>query len=87
MAAPHLLGPEKHVEALPEKIFIVPYNGDWSSPMVLVCKKDGIWRLCIDYRQLCDVIVQDVYLLSYIDESLYALVGSHCCSTLKLVSG
>ena len=90
---PHRLGPEKEdevkrqVDGLLEKGLIEPASGAWSSPVVLVRKKDGTWRFCVDYRKLNAVTQYDAYPLPRIDESLDALSGSHYFSTLDLVSG
>lgn len=64
-----------------------PASGAWSSPVVIVRKKYGEWRYCIDYRRLNAATQQDAYLLPRIDKSLDALVGSKCFSTLELPSG
>ena len=91
--APHRLGPakeaeaEKQVKMLLEKGMIEPSSGAWSSPVVLVRKKDQSWRFCIDYRRLNTLTVQDAYPLPRIDESLDALSGSKFFSTLDLTSG
>ena len=55
---------------------IEPANGAWSSPVVLVCKKDEPWRFCVDYRKLNAVTLQDAYPLPRIEESLDVLAGS-----------
>ena len=55
--------------------------------MVLVRKKNGKWRFCIDCRRLNAVTEQNAYPLTRIDDSLGALFGSHYFSTLDLVSG
>ena len=66
---------------------IKPAHGAWSSPVVLVRKKDQSWRFCVDYRKLNAVTLQDAYPLPRIDESLDALAGSKYFSTLDLTSG
>ena len=50
-------------------------------------KRDGSWRLCIDYRQLNNITKKDAYLLPRIDDSIDALSGSAYISMLDLVSG
>ena len=45
----------------------------WASPIVLVKKKDGSTRFCVDYRGLNDITIKDSYPLPRIDDSLDAL--------------
>ena len=78
---------QRQVEGLLERGLIEPANGAWSSPVVLVRKKDGAWRFCVDYRKLNAVTQYDAYPLPRIDESLDALSGSQFFSTLDLVAG
>ena len=91
--SPHRLGPQKEAEAdrqvqeLLEKGLIKPANGAWSSPVVMVRKKDEGWRFCIDYGQLDAITQQDAYPIPRIDESLDALAGIRYFSTLDLTSG
>ena len=66
---------------------IEPANREWSSPVVLVRKKDQSWHFCVDYKRLNAVTLQNAYPLPYIDESLDALAGSKYFSTLDLTSG
>ena len=74
------------MQELLEKGLIKPANGAWSSPVVMVRKKDEGWRFCIDYGQLDAITQQDAYPISRIDESLDALAGSRYFSTLDLTS-
>ena len=53
---------EEQVNEILEKKVIKPSNSPWSSPTVLVRKKDGKWRFCIDFRKLNDVTVKDAFL-------------------------
>ena len=78
---------EEQVAQLVQKGMVEPTDGSWSSPVVLVRKKDQSWRLCVDYRRLNAVTRKDAYPLPRIDDSLDALSGSIFFSTLDLVSG
>ena len=62
-------------------------NSPWSSPVVLVTKKDGSTRFCVDYRKLNDVTKKDSYPLPRIDDTISTLAGSAWFSTLDLKNG
>jgi hypothetical protein len=75
------------VEELKTHGLVKEGHGAWSSPVVLVRKKDNTWRFCVDYRKLNEVTHKDAYPLPRIDDSLDALGGSRLFSTLDLTSG
>ena len=66
---------------------IQPSTSPWASPVVLVQKKDGTLRFCIDYRKLNAITRKDAYPIPRIDDTLDTLAGSTWFSTLELVSG
>ena len=78
---------EKQVKELQGQGLIREGHGAWSSPVVLVQKKDGSWRFCVDYRKLNEITHKDAYPLPRIDDTLDALGGSRLFSTLDLTSG
>ncbi|BHF64235.1 hypothetical protein SprV_0200723600 [Sparganum proliferum] len=66
---------------------IRPSHSPWSSPIVLVRKKDGTMRLCVDYRKLNAVTKKDSFPLPRIDATLDTLAGNTVFLTLDLASG
>ena len=78
---------ENEIKAMAEKGLIETSHSAWSAPAVLVPKRDGTTRFCIDYRKLNQVTIPDSHPLPRIDDTLDALGGSTWFSTLDLKSG
>lgn len=70
-----------------DKGFIRPNSSPWGAPLLFVKKKDGSLRLCIDYRQLNKLTVQNKYPLSHNDDLFDQLQGAQCFSKIDLRSG
>ena len=66
---------------------VQPSSSPWSSPVVMVRKKDGTHRFCVDYRGLNSVTKLDTFPLPRIDDLLDQLGHSRYFSTLDLASG
>ena len=66
----------KLLHEMQEKNVIQPSRSPWAAPVILVKKKDGSTRFCVDYRKLNNVTHKDAYPLQRIDDILQSLVGS-----------
>lgn len=75
------------VKEMLEQGVVVPSKSPWASPVVLVRKKDGGVRFCVDYRKLNQVTKLDEYPLPRIDDTLDQLAGTKYFTTLDLASG
>ncbi|XP_077947560.1 uncharacterized protein LOC144388873 isoform X1 [Gasterosteus aculeatus] len=78
---------KNHINQLLETQIIRESCSPYASPIVLVKKKDGSLRMCVDYRQLNSKTRRDAFPLPRIEESLDALAGARWFSTMDLASG
>jgi hypothetical protein len=67
--------------------FIEESQSPWSSPFVLVRKKNGEFRLCVNYRKLSNVTKKDSSPMPRINDIMYTLAGAKWFSDLNLKSG
>ena len=77
---------EKVDELLAANI-IRPSSSPFASPILLVKKKDGSDRMCVDYRELNDNTIPDRYPLPLISDQIARLHGSHYFTILDMASG
>ncbi|GKF57752.1 putative reverse transcriptase domain-containing protein, partial [Tanacetum coccineum] len=88
--APYRLAPSKmkelaeQLQELTDKGFIRPSSSPWGAPVLFVKKKDGSFRMCIDYRELNKLTVKNRYPLSRIDDLFDQLQGSSIYSKIDL---
>ena len=87
MAPAELVELKKQIEEMMEKQFIQPSISPWGAPVLLVKKKDGSSRLCVDYRQLNKMTIKNKYPLSRIDDLMDQLHGLLVFSKIELRSG
>nr|GEU92061.1 putative reverse transcriptase domain-containing protein [Tanacetum cinerariifolium] len=91
--APYRLTPSELEELLgqlkefQDKGFIRPSSSPWGAPVLFVKKKDGSFRICIDYRELNKLVVKNRYPLSRINDLFDQLQGSQFFSKIDLRSG
>ncbi|GKB35385.1 putative reverse transcriptase domain-containing protein [Tanacetum coccineum] len=91
--SPYRLAPSKmqelsgQLQELQDKGFIRPSHSPWGAPVLFVKKKDGSFRMCIDYRELNKLTVKNRYPLPRIDDLFDQLQGSRYFSKIDLRSG
>ncbi|GKA70460.1 putative reverse transcriptase domain-containing protein, partial [Tanacetum coccineum] len=91
--APYRLAPSEmkelsdQLKELSDKGFIRPSSSPWGAPVLFVKKKDGSFRMCIDYRELNKLTVKNRYPLPRIDDLFDQLQGSSIYSKIDLRSG
>ena len=90
---PYRLSPKEHeelqaqIEDLLAQGHIRPSQSPYGAPILFVPKKDGRWRMCIDYRALNKQTIKDRYPLPRIDDLLDRLGKAKYFSTIDLASG
>ncbi|GJY15472.1 reverse transcriptase domain-containing protein, partial [Tanacetum coccineum] len=91
--SPYRLAPSEleelsgQLKELQDKGFIRPSSSPWGAPVLFVKKKDGSFRMCIDYRELNKLTIKNRYPLPRIDDLFDPLQGSHFFSKIDLRSG
>ncbi|ETN83731.1 hypothetical protein NECAME_17359 [Necator americanus] len=75
------------LQDLEERHIIEESTSPWASPIVLVAKKDGGIRLCVDYREVNKLTKKECYPLPAIDVTLQNLRGKRYFTSLDLASG
>ncbi|GJY76859.1 putative nucleotidyltransferase, ribonuclease H [Tanacetum coccineum] len=91
--APYRLAPSEmqelsdQLQELADRGFIRPSTSHWGAPVLFVKKKDGSFRMCIDYRDLNKLTVKNRYPLPRIDDLFDQLQGSSVYSKIDLRPG
>ena len=87
LSAAQVASAAKQLQQALEQGWIRPSNSPWGTAILMVPKKDGKWRLCVDYRDLNAMTIQDGYPLPRIDDLLHSLGQASVFSRLDLDSG
>jgi hypothetical protein len=92
-ARPYMYSPqhkyeiEKQVESLLSNGFITTSINPFASPVLLVQKKDGTWRFCVNYRRLNSITIKNKFLMPLIEEILDELTRATFFTNLDFKAG
>jgi hypothetical protein len=78
---------ERQVTELLNAGLILPSASPFASPVLLVQKKDGSWRFCIDYRRLNSMTIKNRFPMPLVDEILDELAGTQFFTSLDMTAG
>nr|GFA78341.1 putative reverse transcriptase domain-containing protein [Tanacetum cinerariifolium] len=87
LAPPEMKELSEQLKELSDKGFIRPSSSPWGASILIVKKKDGSFRMCIDYRELNKLTMKNHYPLPRIDDLFDQLQGSSVYSKIDLRSG
>ena len=77
----------RQVDVLLKNGVVEPSTSPWSSPVLMVPKKDGSYRFCVDFRSLNSITQRAEYPCPRVDECLESMSGACIFTTLDLAAG
>jgi hypothetical protein len=87
MSTPELQELKMQLKELLDLGLIRPSVSPWGAPVIFIRKKDGSWRLCIDYHQMNKATIKNQYPLVRIDDLFDQMKGATVFSKIDLQSG
>ena len=87
MNPPELMELKMQLKELLDKGYIRPSVSAWEAPTLFVKKKDGTFRMCIDYRQLNKLTIKNRYPLPRIHDLFDQVTGASVFSKIDLRTG